>query len=50
MTSARNAHAHYQGIARYLRNVYGISCAELTELTMRERRHRQKLRYGRTSR
>lgn len=50
MTSARNAHARYQDIARHLRNLYGLSCAELTELTMRERRRRQKLRYGRTSR
>ena len=50
MTSAWNAHARYQDIARHLRKLYGLSCAELTELTMRERRRRQKLRYGRTTR
>ena len=50
MTNARNAHARYQDIAHHLRNLYGLSCAELTELTMRERRRRQKLRNGRTTR
>lgn len=50
MTSARNTHARYQDIAHHLRKLYGLSCAELTELTMHERKRRQKLRYGRITR
>lgn len=48
MSSARNAHARYQDIARHLRKIYGLPCARITDLAMQERRRRQKLRYGRT--
>lgn len=39
MRSARNAHERYQGIAQFLNRKYGASCAILSDLTMRERRH-----------
>lgn len=47
MRSAWNAYCHYQAIARHLQRVYGMSCAEISDLSMRERRRRQRLRDSR---
>ncbi len=44
--SARNAYARYQGIARFLLREFGATCAILSDLTMRERRRRQRRRFG----
>lgn len=38
--STRNAYAQYQGIAQFLRRKYGVPCAILSDLIIRERRRR----------
>lgn len=50
MRSARNAHERYQGIAQFLAREYGVSCAILSDLTMRERRRRHAMRFGNSRR